>query len=192
MKIVAALLATGLLLTACERTPAEAPPSHYLSPVDTIPPSPIADPVLVHWMDGFCTAVHGYRNRAQREADPTRPTPGSVAEAQRELSADLGAMAARTGEVVAELDALPAAPVPVAETARRAFAAKFSKAHDRATAAKARLDRAKPGDQASQAPAAEALEQAQQDIEGTYDPVGAVTSSPELMLAAENAPGCKA
>ena len=192
MKIVAALLGAGLLVTACERTPAEAPPSHYLSPVDTIPPSPIADPAAVRWMDGFCTAVHGYRDRARREADPTRPVPGTVAEAQQALSADLGGMASRTGEVVGKLAALPAAPVPAAEAARRAYVAKFSKARDRAAAAKARLDRAKPGDRVSQAPAAEALEQAQQDIEATYDPVGAVTASPELMLAAENAPGCKA
>ncbi|MET8845554.1 hypothetical protein [Amycolatopsis sp. NPDC004625] len=191
MRIVAALLGAGLLLTACERTPAEVPPSHYLSPVVTIPPSPLADPNLVRWMDGFCTAVHGYRDRARREADPTRPLPRTAAEAQQQLGADLGGMAARTGEVVGKLDALSAAPVPAAETARRAFVAKFSKARDRAAAAKTRLDRAKPGDQASPGPAAEALEQAQQDIEGTYDPVGAVTASPELMLAADNAPGCK-
>lgn len=192
MKIVPALLSGCLLLAACSVTPTAAPPSHYLSPVDSIPRSSVADPAAVRWMDGFCAAVHGYRERTNREADPARPTPATVAEAQRELSAALGGIAARTGEAAGKLTALPAAPVRLGETVRTAFVAKYTKARDTAASAKAALDRAKPGDEASQGPAGRALVQAQQEVDGTYDPVGAVAGSPELMLAAVSAPGCKA
>ncbi|MEU4247346.1 hypothetical protein AB0F15_08050 [Amycolatopsis sp. NPDC026612] len=192
MKIVPALLGACLLLTACSGTTAGAPPSGRPSPAESIPRSPTADPAAVSWMDGFCAAVHGYRERTNREADPTSPTPSTVAEAQRDLSAALGGIAARTGEAVDKLTALPAAPVPLAETARKAFVTKYTKARDRAAEAKTALDRAKPGDEASQRPAVRALDDAQQGLDGTYDPVGAVSASPELMLAAANAPGCKA
>ncbi|HET6707621.1 hypothetical protein [Amycolatopsis sp.] len=194
MKIAAALLGACLLLTACESTPAAAPPpaTQQPSPVQTIPVQPTADPAAVSWMDGFCSAVHGYRERTNREAEIGQPSPNSVAEAQKALSATLGGIAARTGETVDKLTALPPAPVPLGETVRQGFVAKFTKARDRATEAKAKLDRAKPGNEASQDPAAAAVQQAQQDLDGTYDPVGAVTASPELMTAAATAPGCRA
>jgi len=193
MKIVAALLGAGVLLSACGSPPAaQAPPSRTLSPVVTTPSAPSADPAALRWVDGFCAAVHGYRERTNREAEPARPTPSTVTESQKGLSAELGGVAARTGETVDKLVALPPAPVPLGETVRQGFVTKFTKARDRATEAKTKIDRAKPGNEASQAPAAEALRQAQQDVDGTYDPVGAMTASPELMLAAANAPGCKA
>ncbi|MEV7097033.1 hypothetical protein AB0M80_29690 [Amycolatopsis sp. NPDC051045] len=192
MKIVPALLGACLVLTACSGTPAAGPPSASPSPAESIPSSPAADPAAVRWMDGFCAAVHGYRERTNREADPAKPTPSTVAEAQKALSAELDGIAVRTGEVVGKLTALPPGPVPLAETVRKAFVTKYTKAHDRAAEAKTALDRAKPGNEASQSPAAKALDQAQQDVDGTYDPVGAVTASPELMLAAATAPGCKA
>ncbi|WP_410574896.1 hypothetical protein [Amycolatopsis sp. cmx-4-61] len=192
MKIAAALFGAGLLLTGCERTPPTAPESHYLSPVETIPPSPVADPAAVRWMDGFCAAVRGYQERTNREAGPARPTPSSVGEVQRAISAELGGLADRTGEAIGKLTALPPAPVPLGETVRTAFVTKFTTARDRAAAAKTTLDRAKPNSEESQGPAVQALDQAQADLDGTYDPVGAVTASPELMLAAVSAPGCKA
>jgi hypothetical protein len=192
MKIVPALLGACLLLAACSGTPAETPPSGRLSPAESIPRSPTADPAAVSWMDGFCSAVHGYRERTNLEATSTSPTPSTVAEAQKGLSAALGGIAVRTGEAVDKLTALPAAPVPLAETARKALVTKYTKARDRAADAKTALDRAKPGDEASQGPAAQALQEAQQGLDGTYDPVGAVSASPELMLAAASAPGCKA
>ncbi|MDQ7808003.1 hypothetical protein Q5425_30065 [Amycolatopsis sp. A133] len=194
MKIAAAVLGACLLLTACAGRPAGSPPSASPSPAAASSPagSTPADPAAVRWMDGFCAAVNGYRERTNREAGPARPTPGSVADAQKELSATLGGIAARTGEAARKLAALPAAPVPLGDTVRQAFAAKYAKARDRAADAKTALDRAKPGDEASQHPAAEALAQAQQDVDGTYDPVGAVAESPELMRAAASAPGCKA
>ncbi|WP_206790755.1 hypothetical protein [Amycolatopsis sp. MtRt-6] len=195
MKIAAALLGACLLLTACGNNPAApAPPpaAEKPSPVQTIPVQPAADPAAVRWMDGFCAAVHGYRERTNREAETGRPSPQSIAESQKALSATLGGIAARTGEAVDKLTALPPAPVPLGETVRQGFVAKFTKARDRAIEAKAKLDRAKRGDEASQAPAADAVEQAQRDLDGTYDPVGAVTASPELMTAAATAPGCRA
>ncbi|MEV6879251.1 hypothetical protein [Amycolatopsis sp. NPDC051128] len=197
MKIVPVLLGACLLLAACsDGRPAgptvtvTAPAGKPTSP-DPIPASPTADPATLSWMDGFCGAIHGYRERTNREAGPAKPDPGSVAEAQQQLSAQLGEIAARLGEVVGKLTALPPAPVPLAETVRAGFVKKFATAHDRATSAKETLDRAKPGDQASQTPAAEAIEQAQKDVDGTYDPVAPMTESPELMAAAAVAPGCK-
>jgi hypothetical protein len=192
MKVTAVLLGSVLLLSACGTTPAGPPPSQNLRPVEAVTSASAADPAAVRWTDGFCSAVHGYRERTNREAAPQQPTPTSIAESQKALSMTLGGIAARTGEAVDKLTALPPAPVPLGDTVRRAFVTKFTKARDRAAEAKAALDHAKPGNEASQAPAAKALEQAQQDVDGTYDPVGAVAASPELMLAAATAPGCKA
>ncbi|WIX88464.1 hypothetical protein [Amycolatopsis sp. DG1A-15b] len=192
MKTATALLGAALLLSACANTPAGAPPSQNLRPVETITSAPVADPAAVRWMDGFCAAVHGYRERTNREAEVAQPTPGSVDESQKALSASLGGIAARTGETVDKLNALPPAPVPLGDTVRQAFVTKFTKARDRAAEAKTTFDRAKPGNEASQVSAVKAVQEAQQDVDGTYDPVGAVAASPELMLAATAAPGCKA
>jgi hypothetical protein len=197
MKIVPVLLGACLFLAACSGGSPAAPtvtvtaPSEKLTSPDTIPAAPTADPAALSWMDGFCGAIHGYRERTNREAEPAKPEPGSIAEAQKLLSAELGGIAARLGEVVDKLTALPPAPVPLAETVRAAFAKKFATARDRATSAKTTLDRAKPGDQASQTPAAQAIELAQKDVDGTYDPVAPMSTSPELMVAAAGAPGCK-
>jgi hypothetical protein len=194
MKIVPGLLGLGLLLTACSGPGPGTPsaPTVTVTAPTTAPVAPSADPAALSWMDGFCSAIHGYRDRTNKEAEPAKPQPGSVAEAQKALSAELGGIAARTGEVVDKLTALPPAPAPLAETVRKGFVTKYTTARDRAANAKSELDRAKPGDQASQAPAGKALEQAQQDVDGAYDPVAPLTESPELMLAAANAPGCKA
>jgi len=190
MKKLAALLGACLLLTACGSTPA--PPGQNLNRVETSTSAPTADPAAVRWMDGFCSAVHGYRERTNQEVRPAQPPPKTVAESQRAISAMLGGIAARTGEAAGKLTALPPAPVPLGDAVRQALVTKFTKAHDRATEAKATLDRAKPGNEASQAPAVKAVQQAQQDIDGAYDPISAVKESPELMLAAATAPGCKA
>jgi hypothetical protein len=194
MKIVPALLGAGLLLTACSGPGpgGSAAPTVTVTAPATAPVPPTADPAALSWMDGFCSAIHGYRERTNKDAEPAKPEPGTVAEAQKALSAELGGIAARTGEVVDKLTALPPAPVPLAETVRKAYVTKYTTARDRAANAKSALDRAKPGDQASQDPAGKALEQAQRDVDGTYDPVTPLTESPELMVAAANAPGCKA
>jgi hypothetical protein len=192
MKIVPVLLGACLLLAACAGGSPAAPTVTVTAPS----PKPTstgttADPAVLSWMDGFCGAIHGYRERTNREAQPAKPVPNSVVEAQHALSAALGGMVARLGEVIDKLTALPPAPVPLAETVRAAFAKKYATARDRAASAKADLDRAKPGDQASQDPAGDALDLAQKDIDGTYDPVAPMMESPELMLAAAYAPGCK-
>jgi hypothetical protein len=191
MKTAATLLGACLLLTACGNPPSAAPPAQSPSPIATVTSAPTADPAAVRWMDGLCSAIHGYRERTNREAQPGQPTPKSVAEAQKAISATLGGIAARTGETVDKLTALPPAPVPLGDTVRQALITKFTKARDRAAEAKVTLDRAKPGNEASQVPAADAVTQAQQEVDGTLDPVGAVSTSPELVLAAATAPGCK-
>lgn len=191
MKIATALLGACLLLTACGNTPTAAPPAQNPSPVTTITSRPVADPAAVRWMDGFCSAVHGYRLRTNQEAEAVPPTPDTFDESQKALSATLGGIAARTGEVVDKLTALPPAPVPLGDTVRQALVTKFTKARDRATEAKDALDRAKQGSVAAQDRAVQAVDQAQRDVDGTYDPVGAVAASPELILASATAPGCK-
>jgi len=190
MKIAMGLLAACLALTACSGPSPAAPPVTVTAPAP-FPASPTADPAVLSWVDGFCSAVNGYRVRTNSEAAPGKPEPKTVAEAQKALSAELGGLAARTGEVVDKLTALPAAPVPLAETVRTSFVRKFTRSRDRAAGAKTTLDRAKPGDEASQTPAADALDRAQQDVDGTYDPVSPLTDSPELLLAAATAPSCK-
>ncbi|WP_329050727.1 hypothetical protein OG738_02050 [Amycolatopsis sp. NBC_01488] len=192
MKIVPGLLGAGLLLAACSTPPPAAPPTVTVTAPATLSPAPSVDPATLDWLDGFCAAIHGYRKRTNDEAAPGRSTPNSVAEAQKALSEELGGIADRTGEVVDRLTALPPAPVPLAETVRKAFVTKFTTARDRARDAKTTLDRAKPDDVASQDPAWQALTQAQQDVDGTYDPIAPLVESRELVAAAAVAPGCKA
>ena len=188
MKIVTGLLGACLLLTACS-TPRPAAPTITV----TAPPTRASavDPATLAWMDGVCSAVHDYRKRNNEEAAQGTSEPNSVAEAQKGLSEQLGGIADRAGEVVDRLKALPPAPVPLAETVRKAFAGKYATARDRARDAKTALDRAQPGDVASQDPAMKAVQQAQQDVDGTYDPVEPLAKSPELLTAAASAPGCK-
>lgn len=190
MKIVTGLLGACLLLTACSEPRPSTPPTVTV----TAPPTTASavDPATLGWLDGFCAAVHGYRTRTNEEAAPGTSVPSSVAEAQKTLSEELGGIADRAGEVVDKLTALPPAPVPLAETVRKAFAGKYATARDRARDAKTALDRAQPGDVASQDPAMKALQQAQQDVDGTYDPLAPLAESRELMTAAASAPGCKA
>jgi hypothetical protein len=192
MRIAAGLLGGCLALSACAGPAGPAAPTVTVTAPTTLPRSPAPDPAVLSWVDGFCGAVNGYQERANAEAGPVQRTrPGSVAEAQRLLSTALGGIADRTGEVVDKLTALPPAPVPLAEEVRAAYVTKFTTARDRATRAKTGLDRAKPGDVASQAPAADAIGLAQQDLDGTYDAVAPLAESPELMLAVASAPGCK-
>ncbi|MFG1644160.1 hypothetical protein ACGFMK_28070 [Amycolatopsis sp. NPDC049252] len=190
MKFAVGLLAAGLTLTACSGTTAAPSPVTVTAPAP-FPATPTADPAVVSWVDGFCAAVNGYRKRTNAEAEPGRPEPKTVAEAQKALSEELGAFAARTGEVVDKLTALPAAPVPLAETVRTSFLRKFTTSRDRAARAKTTLDGAKPGDEASQTPAGDAVEKAQRDLDGTYDPVAPLAGSQDLLLATATAPGCK-
>jgi hypothetical protein len=190
MKFATGLLAACLTLTACSGTTPAAPPVTVTAPAP-FPASPTADPAVLSWVDGFCSAVNGFRARTNAEAELGKPEPKTIADAQKALSAELGGLAARTGEVVDKLTALPAAPVPLAETVRTSFVRKFTTSRDRAAGAKTTLDRAKRGDEASQTPAGHAVEQAQLDLDGTYDPVAPLAESPELLLAAATAPGCK-
>lgn len=190
MKLVPALLGACLALAACSSPGPPAPTVTVTAPPTSAAP-PTADPATLTWMDGFCAAIHGYRVRTNEDAEPTEPTPTTVAEAQKQLSEALGGIAARTGEVVDKLTALPPAPDPVAERVRKAFVTKYKTSRDRAANGKDVLDRARPDDQAAQDPALQALRQAQLDLDGTYDPVAPMAESPELMLAAAGAPGCK-
>jgi hypothetical protein len=191
MKIATGLLGACLLLTACSEPRPAAPPTVTVT-APALTPAPAVDPATLGWVDGFCSAIHGYRKRTTEEVGAGAPEPHSVADAQKALSEQLGGIADRTGEVVDRLAALPKAPVPLAETVRTAFAGKYATARDRARDAKTALDGAKPGDVASQEPATKALEQAQEDVDGTYDPVAPLAESPELLAAAASAPGCKA
>ncbi|SEF35826.1 hypothetical protein SAMN05421837_108421 [Amycolatopsis pretoriensis] len=190
MRIVPGLLGACLLLTACSEPGPSAPPPTVTVTAPVSPPS--VEPATLAWLDGFCSVIHDYRKRNNAEVAPGTAEPGSVEEVQKTLSQELGGIADRTGEVVDRLKALPPAPEPLAETVRQAFVKKYTTSHNRARDAKTALDGAKPGDVASQDPAMKALEQAQLDLDGTYDPVAPLAESQELLTAAASAPGCKA
>jgi hypothetical protein len=189
MKIAAGLLGACLALAACSG-PGPAAPTVTVTAPATPPTVPSADPATQSWVDGFCSAVYGYQARTNAEAGKS-PQPSSPAEAQKALSAELGGFAARTGEVVARLTALPPSAVPLAETVRKSYVTKFTTARDRAADAKAKLDRAEPADDAAQAAAGDAIGLVQQDLDGTYDAVSPLLASPQLTAAAISAPGCK-
>lgn len=109
MRIAVGMLGVGLALTACTGPGAE-PAAPTVTVTSPFPVAPTADPAVLSWVDGFCSAINGYRVRNNAETGPPGAPPTTVAEAQKALSAQLGGIANRTGEVVDKLAALPAGP----------------------------------------------------------------------------------
>ncbi|WP_020672934.1 hypothetical protein [Amycolatopsis nigrescens] len=163
-------------------------PAITITSTSTMSSDPAANPAAVQWMDGFCGAIHGYREANNRPAE--QPAVGTVEEAQKQISDTLGTLATQMGKAVDDLNALPPAPVPLAETVQKTYLDKYTAGRDTAANAKATLDKAKRGDEKSQFPAADAVEAAQKKIADAYDPVGPVMGSPELSAAAASAPKC--
>jgi hypothetical protein len=192
-RILLALTAVGacVALAGCTgETPAA--PASSTTTVTTIPTLPSADPQLVTWLDGFCGAVHGYRLRsnAYLEAMPANQTL-SVAEAHRATSKDMGQFADNAGQTVDELKALPTVSDPQTETAKKSFLDKFTEARDRVVTAKAKLDATRPGNDAAESAATDALTAAQKDISGFSDPLKPFGEAQTYVLAAIKAPKCK-
>jgi len=158
----------------------------------TSPAIPSADPQLVTWLNGFCGAVHGYRQRsnAYLEAMPANQTL-SVAEAHRATSKDMGQFTADAGQAIDELKALPALSDAQAETAKKSFLDKFTAARDSVAAAKAKLDATRPGNDAAESAATDALAAARNDIGDFSDPLKPFGEAQTYIIAAINAPKCK-
>ena len=171
-------------------TPASPPPPTVT--VTTSPTLPSADPQLVSWLDGFCGAVHGYRQRsnAYMTGKPATQTL-SLGEAQLDTSKDLGQFADNAGKVVDEVKALPTVSDPQTETAKKSVIDKFTAARDRAAQAKAKVDAAKRGNEKALTEATDALTAVQQDVGDLYDPLKPFSETEKYVFAAANAPKCR-
>jgi hypothetical protein len=172
----------GLLLAGCGGGGAvSAPPAQ--------PAPPAVDTAATAWMDGYCDAVHGFiadNNAMPAPANGARTIP----EILRATSKQLGDYATILGRAVDKLTALPPAPVPAGETAKKTFLDNYTSARDKAASAKTALDAANKNDTSAQARAVDGLMAAQQDAMGAMDPVGAIKDSPELAQASARAPKC--
>ncbi|EMD22735.1 hypothetical protein [Amycolatopsis azurea] len=180
---VVAAIGIALALTGC--TPA--PQAMEKAPV--APSSSAADQsATVAWMNGFCGAVKDFI-----DGNNKMPAAGgdTVEAITKSTSDQLGHYASILGKTVEELNALPSAPVPAADAAKKDFLGKYTAARDKVVKAKADLDAAKRSDTAAQARAVDGLMAAQKDAHGALDPVKAVLDSPELTKAAATAERCR-
>ncbi|MGY6654749.1 hypothetical protein ACXIZN_21490 [Amycolatopsis sp. TRM77291] len=180
-------VATGIVLVAavlagCAPDPAPAARQAAPSPSAADPAAAVA------WMNGFCGAVKDFV-----EGNNTMPSAsGETVEAiKKSTSAQLGHYAGILAKTVDGLSALPAAPVPAGDTAKRDFLAKYTSARDKTVKAKADLDAAGKDDTAAQGRAVDGLMAAQKDTHGALDPVAAILGAPELKTAAATAERCR-
>ncbi|MEV7555240.1 hypothetical protein AB0N89_36960 [Amycolatopsis sp. NPDC089917] len=180
-----AVFGIAMALTGC--TPDPAPQATQSVPA--APSSSAADPAAaVTWMNGFCGAVRDFI-----DGNNKMPAAGgdTVEAITKSTSDQLGHYATILGKTVDGLNALPAAPVPAADAAKKDFLGKYTAANDKVVKAKADLDAAKRSDTAAQARAVDGLMAAQKDTHGALDPVKAVLDSPELTKAAATAERCR-
>ncbi|HET6286047.1 MAG TPA: hypothetical protein VFG15_04755 [Amycolatopsis sp.] len=151
-------------------------------------PSVMESAAAVAWMNGFCGAVKDFIEGNNKMTSAT----GETVEAIKKSTSDqLGHYATILAETVDGLGALPAAPVPAGETAKKDFLVKYTSARDKTVKAKADLDAAGKNDTAAQARAVEGLISAQKDTHGALDPVAAILGAPELKTAAATAERCR-
>ncbi|RSM69268.1 hypothetical protein DL991_39610 [Amycolatopsis sp. WAC 01375] len=175
-----ALAAT--VLAGCAPDPA--PAAAQASPSPSLTESVVA----VAWMNGFCGAVKDFIEGNNKMTSAT----GETVEAIKKSTSDqLGHYATVLNKTVDGLGALPAAPVPAGETAKKDFLGKYTSARDKIVKAKADLDAAGRNDTAAQARAVEGLISAQKDTHGALDPVAAILGAPELKTAAATAERCR-
>ena len=193
--LVVAGASLSLVLAGCGSASGNnsAVPSPSPAPTSAPPPTTGADidtvVSAVRWMDGFCGTVNGFLADTNKMQAP--PDGDSVEEIQQSTSKQLGDYAAILGKAVDGLNALPPAPVPAGEAAKKDYLAKYTSARDKATSAKTQLDAAADDDIAAQGRAVDGLIAAQEDALSALDPVGAIISSPELSAAAATAPHCQ-
>lgn len=183
--------ATGIALAAAVLAgcaPDPAPQAMPAAPSAAPSPSVADEAATVTWMNGFCGAVRDFidgNNKMQTSGGET------IEAIKKNTSDQLGYYATILGKTVDGLNALPAAPVPAAEKAKKEFLEKYTAAHEKATKAKTALDASKKDDTAAQGLAVEGLIAAQKDAHSALDPVKAVLDSPELTKASATAQRCR-
>ncbi len=192
--LVVAGASLSLALAGCEAASGNNSAAPSSSPAPSAPPPTTGAEVdtvvaAVRWMDGFCGVVNGFladNNNMQAPADGN-----TVEEIQQSTSKQLGEYAAILGKAVDGLNALPPAPAPAGEAAKKTYLEKYTAARDNAISAKTQLDAAADDDVEAQGRAVDGLIAAQEDAHSALDPVGAIISSPELTAAAATAPRCQ-
>jgi hypothetical protein len=178
-----------MVLAGCAPDPA---PHAMPQPAPSAPPtssSVSTDPAAAEaWMNGFCGAVRDFIEGSNKMSNPG----GETVEAIKKGTSDqLGYYADILGKTVDGLKALPAAPVPAGDAAKKTFLDKYASAYDKATKAKADLDASPKADTAAQDRAVDGMIAAQKDAHSALDPVKAITGSPELEKAAATAKRCQ-
>ena len=153
--------------------PTSAPPPTTSAELDTVV-------AAVRWMDGFCGTVNDFL------ADNNKIQPPPDADF-RQLLDDYAAI---LDKAIAGLNALPPAPVPAAETAKKTYLEKYTSARNKVASAKTQLDGAADDDIAAHDRAADGFIAAQEEALTALDPVGAIGNSAELIAAAATAPRC--
>ena len=180
--VAAGIVLAAAALAGCAPDPAPAARQAVPSPSAAAPAAAVA------WMNGFCGAVKDFVEG--NNAMP--PASGETVEAiKKSTSAQLGHYAAILAKTVDGLAALPTAPAPAGDAAKREFLAKYTSARDKTVKAKADLDAAGKDDTAAQGRAVDGLMAAQKDTHGVLDPVAAVLEAPELKTAAATAERCR-
>jgi hypothetical protein len=200
MLLAAAGTSLGLLLTGCGDNPVSLSVSESpVAPTTIASPSPPSDTVspatpidtAMHWMDGFCGAVHGFLRDSNDNAMAQPTTTISPKAAKQVFLKDLSDYTAILNKAIDRMTALPPISDPVGKVAYETYLGKYTSARDRLVAAKARLEKAARTDYAAQNGAIKALETAQEEGLSVVDPVGAIEGSPTLGTASAFAPECK-
>ncbi|MEC3976871.1 hypothetical protein [Amycolatopsis sp. H20-H5] len=148
------------------------------------PPSTSASPELaIQWVDGYCQAVNDFRK------DHNEVLNSTSGDSPKAFAKQLVPYTAVLTKAIDRLNALPAAPAPAGETAKKTFLDNYTAARDKVTSAKAKLDAAK-NSTAAQNKAVDTMIEAQKLAMRAYDPVGAIMTSPELSDASARATHC--
>ncbi len=189
LRYAAGIGLAAMILAGCAPDPApQAAPAAPSAPPATSAAAS-ADPAAAEaWMDGFCGAVRTFIDDNNKMPTVTGETVEAITKGTSE---QLGYYSTILGKTVDSLTALPAAPVPAGDTAKKTFLEKYTSARDKTTKAKADLDAASKSDTAAQSRAVDALMAAQKDAHSALDPVKAVLESPELTKASATAKRCK-
>jgi hypothetical protein len=200
MLLAAAGTSLGLLLAGCGGNPPSSSVSDLPAVSTTITsPAPSSETVspatpidtAMHWMDGFCGAVHGFLRDSNNNAMAQPTTTISPNAAKQVFLKDLSDYTAILNKAIDRMTALPPISDPVGKVAYETYLGKYTSARDRLVAAKARLDKAARTNYAAQNDAIKALEAAQDEALSVVDPVGAIEGSPTLGTASAFAPECK-
>ena len=184
--LVAAGASLTLTLAGCQAASGNNPATPSPSPVPTSAPATAKSAELdtvvasVRWMDGFCGTVNDFL------ADNNKIQPPPNADFRQLLDE----YAAILDKAVAGLNALPPAPVPAGEAAKKTYLEKYTSARNKVTSAKTQLHGAADDDIAAHERASDAFVAAQEEALTALDPVGTIGNSPELIAAAGTAPRC--